>query len=340
MVSRTQFEDVQEFARLFVLADELAGSSFLITGATGLIGSSLIRCLLALDKGIRILAPVRNIKKAEAMFDDLFTCVEWIECDLESYDYCQVGKVDYIIHCAAPTSSNFFVDCPVETNRFIYGATLSLLTYSLRQGIRGFVYLSSIEVYGSGTPNNSLVKEDMQGFWDPMNVRSSYPVAKRAVENLCCAYAVEFGVPVKVARLTQTTGAGLSKDDNRIIAQFARLAAKGEDIILHTNGESARPYCYTIDCVTALLYILLRGKNGEAYNVANENTYISARGMAEFLRDNFNSAIDVRIELNDDMPYAPDAKLNLSTEKLQALGWQPNYNLKQIFERLIDYFSE
>ena len=339
MVSRTQQEDVREFARTFALADELANASFLITGATGLIGTSLIRCLLALDKGIRIIAPVRNKEKAMAMFGDVFDRVEWMECDLASCDYDQVGKVDYVIHCAAPTSSKFFVDSPVETIRVIYEATASLLNFSYRQSIKGFVYLSSLEVYGSGLPDIKIT-EDMQGYWDVMNIRSSYPVAKRAVENLCCAYASEYGVPVKIARLTQTTGSGMVKDDNRVVAQFARLAAKGEDIVLHTTGESARPYCYTTDCISALLYILLKGKNGEAYNVANDSTYISARGMAEFLRDNFNPAIDVRVELNDNMGYAPASKLNLSTEKLRALGWQPRYDLKQLFERLITYLSE
>lgn len=339
MVSRTQQEDIQKFVRTFALADELANVSFLITGATGLIGASLIRCLLALDKGIRIIAPVRNMEKARAMFEDLFQRVEWKEGDLSSYDYDQVGEVDYVVHCAAPTSSKFFIDCPVETIRVIYESTASLLSYAHRQNVKGFVYLSSLEVYGSGLPDTKIT-EDMQGYWDLMNIRSSYPVAKRAIENLCCAYASEYGVPVKVARLTQTTGAGIAKDDNRVIAQFAKLAAKGEDIVLHTTGDSARPYCYTTDCVSALLYILLKGKKGEAYNVANDSTYISARGMAEFLRDNFNPAIDVRVELNDNMGYAPVSKLDLSTEKLRTLGWQPQYDLKQLFERLIAYLSE
>lgn len=339
MVSRTQQEDIQEFVRTFALADELANASFLITGATGLIGASLIRCLLTLDKGIRVIAPVRNSEKAAAMFGDLFDRVEWKECDLVSCDYDQVGKVDYVVHCAAPTSSKFFVDCPVETIRVIYEATAFMLNYAHRQSVKGFVYLSSMEVYGSGLPDTKIT-EDMQGYWDVMSARSSYPVAKRASENLCFAYASEYGVPVKVARLTQTTGAGIAKDDNRVIAQFARLAARGEDIVLHTTGESARPYCYTTDCVSGLLYILLKGKNGEAYNVANESTYISARGMAEFLRDQFNPSIDVRVELNDNMGYAPVTKLNLSSGKLRSLGWQPRYDLKQMFSRLIEYLSE
>ncbi len=339
MIGKTQQEDILEFVQTFSMAKELAQSSFLITGATGLIGSSLIRCLLALDKGIRIVALVRDTAKAKLMFDDMPGQVEWVECDLMSYAYDQIDGIDYIVHCAAPTSSRFFVDSPVETIRVIYEATSSLLDYSRRRRIKSFVYLSSLEVYGSGLAQ-APITEKMQGYWDVMDVRSSYPVSKRVAENLCYAYVSEFGVPVKVARLTQTTGAGIAKDDNRVIAQFTKMAVKGEDIVLHTTGESARPYCYTTDCVSALLYILLKGKNGEAYNVANDNTYISARDMAEFLRDNFNPSIDVRVELNDNMGYAPVSKLNLSTEKLRSLGWQPRYDLKQMFERLIKYLSE
>lgn len=146
-------------------------------------------------------------------------------------------------------------------------------------------------------------------------------------------------MPVKIARLTQTTGAGIAQDDNRVIVQFARLAAEGRDIVLHTTGEAARPYCYTIDAISAILYILLRGDNGEAYNVANEDTYISALGMAEYLKQHFNPGIDVRVELNESMGYAPVTKLRLSAQKLMALGWQPRYGLEEMFERLIMYLK-
>lgn len=197
------------------------------------------------------------------------------------------------------------------------------------------MYLSSLEVYGEIYDDSKPVCEDSQGYLDVMAVRSSYPMAKRAAENLCCLYAAEYGVPVMVARLTQTTGAGIALDDNRVIAQFARLATYGNDIVLHTTGESARPYCYTTDAVSAILYILFKGKKGNVYNVANDNTYISARDMAEFVRVNFNPSIKVRVELKNDMGYAPVTKLNLSTEKLKGLGWLPRYGLYEIFDRLI-----
>lgn len=328
--------NINDFVTSFPLKDKLKKSTFLITGATGLIGSTLIRCLSAMDEGIRIIAPVRNIEKARRMFGSDYGAVEFIGCDLAAYDYSSLGRVDYIVHCAAPTASKFFVDSPVETIDIIFNGTKALLDYSRSCGVRGFVYLSSLEVYGTILDDSSPVTEDVQGYLDPLSVRSSYPMAKRAVENLCAAYAREYGVHARIARLTQTTGAGIAHNDNRIIAQFARLAANGEDIVLHTKGDSARPYCYTTDSISALLYILMKGADGEAYNVANEDTYISARGMADYLKANFAPSIDVRVDLSNDFGYAPPTKLRLSSAKLRKLGWQPQYSLKEIFENLIE----
>ena len=339
-MNKIQEQDIHEFANDFALSEQLVGSTFLITGATGLIGSTLIRCLLALERDIRIIAPVRNRGKAEKMLSDIADGVELIACDILTFDYDAIGSVDYIVHCAAPTSSKFFVENPVETFDTIVKATSRLLEYARRHDVKSFVYLSSLEVYGSIHDDSVPVTEDIQGYLDPMSVRSSYPMAKRATENLCCLYAAEYGVSVKVARLTQTTGPGIAKDDNRVIAQFARLAAEGRDIVLHTTGEAARPYCYTTDAISAILYILLKGGNGQAYNVANEDTYISARGMAEYLNEDFNPEIDVRIELNGNMGYAPVTKLRLSADKLRALGWKPRYGLKEIFVKLMDYLKE
>lgn len=329
-------QDIKRCVSSLKIADQLKGSSFLITGGTGLIGSALIHLLTALDKDIKIIAPVRNADKALSMFDDEeLADISFIECNLLTFDYSKLGSVDYIIHCAAPTSSKFFVEKPVETVEIIIDGTKALLSYAARHKVKGFVYLSSLEVYGTILDDTEVVSEDVQGYLDPMSVRSSYPMAKRAAENLCCLYAKQYGVPVMVARLTQTTGAGLSIFDNRVIAQFARLAAIGEDIILHTTGEAARPYCYIADAITAILYILLKGEAGQAYNVANDETYISAIGMAEYLRDNFNPLINVKVELNDCKGYAPTTKLRLSSEKLRRLGWYPRIGLSEIFYNLI-----
>lgn len=340
-MNKIQREDIQDFVSSFPLRELLYNRTILITGATGLIGSSLVHCLLALDCKIKVVAPIRDLKKAVRNFSqNELENIRLIECDIVSYNYDALCDIDFIIHCAAPTASKYFIEHPVETFDVIYSGTKVLLNYARKRQIKGFVYLSSLEVYGEIYDESNPVFEETQGYLDVMAVRSSYPMAKRAAENLCCLYAAEYGVPVMVARLTQTTGAGIALDDNRVIAQFARLATYGNDIVLHTTGESARPYCYTTDAVSAILYILFKGQKGNVYNVANENTYISARDMAEFVRVNFNPSIKVRVELKNDMGYAPVTKLNLSTEKLKGLGWLPRYGLYEMFDRLIKSLSE
>lgn len=332
-------ENIQSFVNSFELSRDLYRSSFLITGATGLIGSTLIHCLMALKQNIKIIAPVRNIDKAKAKFENNDGLI-FVECNLENYDYVQLGHVDYVIHCAAPTSSKYFVEHPVETYHSICNISNKILDYARQMNIVSMVYLSSLEVYGQILDDSEPVTENMQGYIDPMDVRSSYPMAKRAIENLCCLFATEYEVPVKVARLTQTTGAGCAINDNRVIAQFTRLAAKGQDIILRTPGDSARPYCYTTDAVSAILYILLKGENGMAYNVANEETYISAKEMAFFVKEHINPSISVKFDINNDCGYAPTTKLKLSTVKLKSLGWKHRFNLKDIFLQLSKYFAQ
>lgn len=313
-------------------------SRFLITGATGLIGSALVCYLMAHYDGVQFVLPVRNKAKADAMFG-ADSRVSIVECDLLTTDYECVQNVDYIVHCAAPTSSRYFVEHPVETYNSVFLPSLHMLQYATRHKIKGFVYLSSLEVYGTVVDDGKPLGEDALGSIDLTSPRSSYPLAKRAVEHLCALYAHQYQVPVTIARLTQTTGAGVSFDDNRVINAFCRAASQNEDIILHTMGESSRPYCHIADAITAILTLLINGVKGETYNVANESTYISARNLALFIKDHLNPSIDVKVELKNDVPYAPPTHIRMSTSKLQSLGWQPQHNLEDICRDVFDFYK-
>ena len=327
--------DIEDFVQDFALTDSLNSAKFLITGATGLIGSTLVRCLLALNKDIQITCPIRNLKKVKAIYGEEVETIRFIECDLLTYlnKLTEEDGFKYIIHCASPTSGKYMTEHPVDTYMLAIDSTRAILEYA-RKVQTDIVYVSSLEYYGQNF-DDTMITENMQGFVNSTDSRSSYPLGKRAAEYLCVAYAKQFDVNVKVARLTQTFGAGVSADDNRVFAQFARSVIEGKNIVMHTKGESAKPYCYTIDCVSAILYILLKGEKGEAYNVANQETYISIKDMANFLCTHFNPQLKVIIEEHPEMGYAPVTKLNLSTEKLKSLGWLPRYGLYEMFDRLI-----
>lgn len=338
--NRVLKEDIDNFADNFQFSELIRNKSFLITGGTGLIGSILIKCLLELNRSkklnLKIAAIARDKEKVKDMFGE--TDIEWIFQDV-TMPLDGIGKIDYIVHLASPTESKFFIEKPVETLVTAFEGTASILEYSREFKPESVVYASSLETYGANFTDNTI-REDFQGYINPLDVRSSYSMGKRTAECLCFAYAKEYAVPVKIARLTQTFGAGISERDNRVFAQFSRQILEGKNLVLHTEGLSAKPYCYTTDAVSALFHILLKGKNGEAYNVANPETYVSIREMAEMLCKEFSEGQKVIVERKEDMGYAPTTLLRLDCSRLEALGWKPNYGLRDMFGRLIAYLKE
>lgn len=147
-----------------------------------------------------------------------------------------VGKIDYIIHGACPTSSQYFVDHAVETIDTIVNGTKNVLDLARKKNVSGVVFLSSMEVFGTTTERRPLSESDL-GYIDLSSPRSSYPEGKRFAENMCCSYASEYSVPVTAARLVQTFGPGVKYDDGRVFAYAARCALSGEDIRLNTDGS-------------------------------------------------------------------------------------------------------
>ena len=187
--------------------------------------------------------------------------------------------------------------------------------------------------------NQIVVLETALGPLDHLAPRSSYPASKRMAEGLCAAYAREYDVPVRIARLAQIVGEKAMEGDNRVIAQFARAIARGEDLVLHTDGSSARCYCALADAVDAIQLLLERGEAGEAYNVCNSASYCSIRELAEMLCA-AHPPSRVVIRPTEGMGYAPISRLRLSAAKLEALGWRPRVGLMEAYERLIASWRE
>lgn len=345
------FDLSEEYAQVAVNEavnwERIDGSSVLVTGATGLIGSLVVRALLERNRlcgaGIVVYALVRDKDKARRALagfgepDGLRLVVGDVR------DFTLDVRCDYVIHAACPTASSFFASHPAETADAIVMGTRSILDYARSVGCSSVVYVSSMEVYGEGNHEPGIehaLAESQTGVTDPLSVRSCYPEGKRMAESYCVAYASEYDVPVKIARLAQTFGPGVPRDDKRLFAQLARCAMRGEDLVLKTTGQSTRMYAYTSDAVLALLIILLRGERGMAYNVANPETYCSVREMAERVMERFSDGRGhVVIDVDPSAPYPPEHHLPLDVGRLFALGWRPSVSLEGMFERLICYLG-
>lgn len=335
-------EDIEKIVSSSMLHwDKLRNCSVLVTGATGLIGSQIIRAIVLAnnihDLHVKVYAMVRSEDKARKTFQEfqndntLVYVVQDIKEKLNIED-----SMDYIVHGASMTSSKSFVEQPVETISTSIEGCNNIFDFAKDKNVKGCVYLSSMEVYGI-LEKEEITEEDL-GYLNPLSPRSSYSEGKRMCECLAASYVSEYKVPIKIARLTQTFGPGVSKNDNRVFAQFAKCVIENTDIILHTKGETTRNYCYTKDAVLAILLLLLEGKEGEAYNVANENTAISIFDMANMLVDQYaEGKYQVKIQMEDDAKhgYNPVNKTCISSKKINDLGWSASVDLEEAFDRMI-----
>lgn len=344
-INAVQKEDILSVVKLPQIEwEKFRGRKIAVTGATGLIGKNLIYTLLEANEhyhlDCQILAFVRNVSKAKEIFGNIDADTLCIVSQDVMNAVPEEIKADYLVHGASVTTSKMMVENPVETIMTTVQGTRNMLEFASRCRMQGVVYLSSMEAYGNVEAQKGEVREEDLGYIDLTNVRNGYSEGKRMAECLCAAFASEYGVNVKIARLAQTFGAGIAKEESRVFAQFARSVLNGEDIILHTKGEKANCYCYTSDAIAGLLTLLTKGESGQAYNVANMETFCSIRELAEiFLQLDETKQCKLRIEIPENlasMGYAPSSILKLNSEKLMKLGWHPEKNMQDMAYRLLE----
>lgn len=326
--------------------EQLNGSNILITGASGMIGSFLVDALLycneLLSCNINIYAMGRNKISLEKRFksysnNPFFHILEHDVTLPISYNV----MFDYIIHAASNAYPQAFSTDPIGTIMANVWGVYNLLEYSKQKGIDRFLFISSGEVYGQGSNEIDGFDEVYSGYIDNLSVRSCYPNSKRTAETLCVSYMQQYNIDTIIARPCHTYGPTATLNDNRASSQFINDVINDNDIIMKTQGMQLRSYCYISDCVSGILTILINGKSGNAYNIANKESNITIRQLAETIASIAGKKViyDLTNEA-DKLGYNPVTKSVLKADKLENLGWSAKYDIRRGINRTIEILKQ
>lgn len=331
-------DDIRNAASVDLPWEKLSRKNILVTGATGLIGSCLVDVLMNHEgQDYHVYASGRNEERVKQHFSEYrkspyfhflkYDVTEPLQSDIDFH---------FIIAAASGANPVLYSTDPVSVMKGNFCGVDNLLAYGVKHNLEKFVYVSSGDVYGEG--DGRVFTEDYSGYVNSLNLRSCYTSAKRATETLCISYAHQYGIDVSIARPCHTYGPHFTESDTRVYAQFIRNVLRGEDIVMKSTGEQFRSWCYVVDCANGIMHILLKGANGEAYNIADENSNVTIRELAEMIAEIGGKKVII------DLPSAVEkigfnvvSKSVFSTSKLESLGWSIPSNMKS---KIINTISE
>src|SRR6266849_2110923 len=339
---------------------QLSDKNLLITGGAGFLGHYLVQTALhwnrtaGKDRPIQVTVYDNYVRGVPAWLKSLQRNphLTLVHHDITAALPADIGEFHYIIHAASIASPTYYRKFPIETMDANVNGLRTLLEYARRQGsenkpMGGFLFFSSSEIYGDPTPGDIPTPETYRGNVSCTGPRACYDEAKRYGETLCVNFAQQAGIPAKMARPFTNYGPGLKITDRRVIPDFARDVFSGREIVLLSDGSPRRTFCYVADAVIGYYKILVRGRNGEPYNIGTEGPEISIGELAEKIvalaRDLFGYPGRVVRQASADSAYLvdnPNRRCPTIAKARAELGFSPSVSLDEGLRRSLLWYNE
>jgi UDP-glucuronate decarboxylase len=307
------------------------GKRILVTGGAGFLGSFL--CEKLIHQGHEVIS-LDNYFTGHK--NNIYHLLDYKSFEAVRHDVTMpyFAEVDQIYNLACPASPVHYQYNPIKTIKTSVMGAINMLGLAKRVKAR-ILQASTSEVYGD--PQVHPQKETYWGNVNPIGPRACYDEGKRSAETLFISYHLQNHLDIRIARLFNTYGPRMNRNDGRVVSNFIIQALQGEDITVYGDGSQTRSFCYVDDLVLGLIGLMeLEGDYHEPVNLGNPNEFTILE-LAEQILSITGSKSRIIFE---PLPKDDPMQRNPDIEKARNwINWEPSIQLKEGLIKTIEYFD-
>ena len=298
-----------------------------VTGGAGFLGSHLCEALCA--RGQRVIC-VDNLETGSLANIDHLRGDAFMFLSHDMTQHLEIAEpVDFVYHLASPASPIDYLRLPLQTLKVGSYGTHNALGLAKFKRSR-FLLASTSEVYGD--PQVHPQPETYWGNVNPIGPRGVYDEAKRYAEALTMAYHTQQGVDTRIARIFNTYGPRMRKNDGRASVTFLHQALEGKPLTVFGDGSQTRSLCYVDDLIRGLI-LLAESNDHMPVNIGNPDHEVTMLDLAETLirvTGSSSQVVFAALPVDDPQIRRPDI-----TRARQILGWEPEIDLAEGLRRWV-----
>ncbi len=306
----------------------------LIAGGAGFIGSHLTKFHFSKNDQVTVIDNFITGSKKNLESEKNNQNLTVIEADIVNFDFSDLPSFDIIYDLASPASPKDFQQLSIEILKTNSLGLINILDFFIKSNSRTLVFSSTSEVYGD--PLEHPQKESYFGHVNPVGIRSCYDEGKRFAEALIMAYFRKYKKDVRIARIFNTYGLFMKKDDGRVVSNFINQALANRPMTIYGQGKQTRSFCYVSDMVEGLYLLAITPKlTGEIINIGNQNekTILEIADIIKKLTQSRSKIVFKTIDRDDPKRRCPNI-----TKAKKLLNWQPKVGLEEGLKKTIQYF--
>lgn len=330
-------------------------SSILFTGCAGFLGFYFIHFFIKYSKelGIKKIIALDNfilrkplwLENLAKDYEELLKLYKFdiITDKIESLEEAKDAKL--IIHAASIASPSFYRKYPIQTLDANIWGLRSLLDFYKDKEIKGFLFFSSSEIYGDPVSSKIPTDEEYRGNVACIGPRACYDEAKRFGETMCYLFSLEYKMPITIARPFNNYGPGMSLDDKRVPADFAKAVLEARDIELLSDGLPTRTFCYIADAIAGYLKVLVYSEF-DYFNIGIDKPELSVQELANIYikeaKDIFNLSLELKFKSSDDKNYLkdnPNRRCPIIRKAKTKLDYNPSILVDEGVKRFLNYLK-